>query len=184
MNVSSKGERPLSTSDTSTDARPRRIQVRTAVPGDEPLLRELRLQALRDSPRAFGSTYERELARTTADWTRWLAPGVTLLLEVDRQLRGLVAGVPDAADEGVVHLMAMWTHPSVRGIGASDALVVRLHEWARTQGARLLRLHVIRDNERARRFYTRHGFAATGRETAQERYIEVEMERPIGNDGY
>jgi hypothetical protein len=28
-----------------------------------------------DSPDAFGSTYERELARTTLDWQRWLSPG-------------------------------------------------------------------------------------------------------------
>jgi hypothetical protein len=35
-------------------------KVRRAVPGDEPILRKLRLQALADSPAAFGSTYDRE----------------------------------------------------------------------------------------------------------------------------
>lgn len=51
------------------------FDVRRAVPGDEPVLKALRLQALTDSLEAFSSTYERELARTTEDWQRWLAPG-------------------------------------------------------------------------------------------------------------
>jgi len=57
------------------------FDVRRAVTGDEPGLRELRLQALTDSPGAFSSTYERELARTTEDWRRWLASGATFILE-------------------------------------------------------------------------------------------------------
>jgi len=43
------------------------VTVRRAVPGDEPILRTLRLEALAEAPEAFGSTYDRELARTTAD---------------------------------------------------------------------------------------------------------------------
>src|SRR5215472_3904682 len=57
------------------------FEIRRAGIGDEPVLRALRLEALDDSPSAFGSTYERELARTIADWQRWLAPGVTFILE-------------------------------------------------------------------------------------------------------
>jgi hypothetical protein len=75
-----------------------RFQVRRAVIGDEPVLRASRLQALTDSPRAFSSTYERELARTTEDWRRWLAPGVTFLLEAGGEPRGLVAGSRDPHD--------------------------------------------------------------------------------------
>src|SRR3954451_6964744 len=57
------------------------LTVRRAAAGDEPILRGLRLQALTDEPMAFGSTYERERARTVADWQRWLSPGATFLLE-------------------------------------------------------------------------------------------------------
>lgn len=158
--------------------------MRAAVPGDELSLRGLRLQALSDAPEAFGSTYERELARTTEDWRRWITPGVTFLLQVENDLRGLVAGVRDTTDAHVIHLMAMWTHPAVRGSGASDALVRALLGWARSNGARLMRLHVVRENDRARRFYQRHGFRSTGRETARDRYVELEMERHLDvNDG-
>jgi hypothetical protein len=57
------------------------MNVRRAILGDESVLRALRLEALSDAPEAFGSTYARELARTTADWQRWFAPGITLILE-------------------------------------------------------------------------------------------------------
>ena len=55
--------------------------LRQAVRGDEPTLRRLRLAAMTDSPEAFGSTYEREAARTVEDWARWLSPGATFLME-------------------------------------------------------------------------------------------------------
>ena len=84
------------------------FKVRRAVIGDEPVLRALRLQALTDSPGAFSSTYERELARTTEDWRRWLAPDVTFILEAGGEPRGLVAGSRDAQGFSAVHLMAMW----------------------------------------------------------------------------
>ena len=111
------------------------FSVRRALIGDEPVLRALRLQALTDSPGAFGSTYERELARTAEDWRRWLAPGVTFILEAGGEPRGLVAGSRDPNDFSVVHLMAMWVHPDLRGTGAADALVssvkVGLAKWVR-----------------------------------------------------
>lgn len=142
-------------------------RVRAAVLGDVPVLRALRLEALAEAPDAFGSTYEREVARSVADWGRWLTPGVTLILEHDGIPRGLVAGVRDQ-DPTVVHLMAMWVHPSLRGSGAADALVAEHLAWARAVGARLIRLAVISTNHRARRLYERHGFNATGIETVKE----------------
>lgn len=93
------------------------VFARRAVAGDEALLRELRLQALADSPAAFGSTYERELARQPEDWQRWISPGATFILEAAGQPRGIVAAVRDAESEGVVQLMAMWVHPEARGSG-------------------------------------------------------------------
>jgi GNAT superfamily N-acetyltransferase len=84
-------------------------------------------------------------------------------------------------DAAVVHLMAMWVHPAVRGSGAADELVAAVLDWAKSEGARLVRLNVIQRNDRARRFYERIGFRATGYEAVRERdgLIEVQMERAI-----
>jgi ribosomal protein S18 acetylase RimI-like enzyme len=157
--------------------------VRRAVPGDEALLKKLRLQALSDAPAAFGSTYERELARTTADWQRWFSPGVTLLWNDADQSFGLVAGMRDGADASIAHLMAMWVHPSFRGSGAADDLVGALVTWARTKEFALLRLHVMQDNPRAVRFYQRTGFRLTGNQSPHQRtgQIELQMDCPLGS---
>ena len=152
------------------------MHVRRAIPGDEPILRALRLQALSDTPEAFGSTYERELARTDADWRRWLSPGATFILTDDDGPKGIVAGAHDAADPGIVQLMAMWVHASLRGRGAADALVSSVLAWASAEGARAMRLAVIESNVRARRCYERNGFRDTGHRTVRERDGVVEMQ--------
>jgi GNAT superfamily N-acetyltransferase len=153
--------------------------VRRAVLGDEMILRELRLQALRDAPEAFGSTYERECGRTTAEWQQWLSPGATIVLYELTAARGMVAGLRDETDPAVVHLMAMWVHPAIRGSGGADELVSAVISWARSANAKLVRLKVIRGNDRARHFYERMGFRSTGHEGVRERdsVIEIQMER-------
>ena len=155
--------------------------VRRAAPGDEPILRAIRLQALSDTPEAFGSTYDRELARTIADWQRWMSPGATFILDDAGGPKGIVAGMRDESDPAVVHLMSMWVDPALRGSGAAEALVASLLDWAETEGAWQMRLAVIQTNDRARRFYERLGFRGNGRQGVRERdgAIEVEMERAV-----
>jgi GNAT superfamily N-acetyltransferase len=134
------------------------FQIRRAATGDEPVLRTLRMQALSESPEAFGSTLDREVARSTADWQRWLSPSATCILETATGPMGLAAGVPDAADPDMVSLMAMWVHPDLRGSGAADMLIDAVLAWAEAVGAHLIRLDVIQGNDRARRVYERHQF--------------------------
>ena len=158
------------------------FDVRRAVIGDELELRALRLQSLTDSPRAFSSTYEREVARTTEDWRRWLAPAATFILKADGEPRGLVAGVPDQNDSSIMHLMAMWVHPEIRGTGASDALISSVKGWAAQVGASQVRLKVVEGNERARRCYERAGFRATGRQSVLEKNGDIEIEMAWSGD--
>jgi len=162
-----------------------RLTLRRAELGDEPILREVRLQALSDAPDAFGSTYEREVARPGADWQRWMSPGVTFVLEDAMVARGMVAGVHDETDPAVVHLMAMWVHPKIRGSGGADELVVALIAWARSEGAVVVRLKVIHGNDRARHFYERMGFRPSGQRQVRERdgAIEIQMERSVDDLG-
>ena len=155
--------------------------VRRAVIGEEPILREVRLQALVDAPEAFGSTLDKELARSNSDWQGWLRLGAIFILYAPAGARGMVAGVRDETDPAVVHLMAMWVHPSIRGLGGADELVATVIGWARSEGAEVVRLKVIYGNYRARSFYERMGFRPTGIEEVRERdgMIEVQMECPV-----
>ena len=157
------------------------MNARRAVIGDEAILRALRLQAMADAPDAFGSTYERELARTVEDWRRWLSPGVTFILEDSHGARGIVAGGHDAGTATIVHLMAMWVHPEIRGSGAGDRLVEEVIAWAKAEGALTVQLEVVESNVRARRFYERNGFRLTGLKRLRERdgKAELQMERQV-----
>jgi ribosomal protein S18 acetylase RimI-like enzyme len=156
-------------------------RVRRARLGDEAVLRDLRLRAMLDAPNAFGSTYERELARTTSDWQKWLSPGVIFILEAGDGPKGMVAGVPDVARADVVHLMAMWVDPALRGSGGADALAASVVSWAESVGARTIRLEVMQSNGRARRFYERIGFQADDGNVVPERdgLSKVRLERVV-----
>lgn len=156
--------------------------IRRAELGDESLLLKIRLEALSEAPEAFGSTLDRERARTLIDWQKWLSPSATFVLETATGPEGIVAGVPDSTDPAVVHLMAMWVHPALRGSGAASALVQSVLAWAEGRGASSVRLDVIEGNDRARGLYEKHGFRATGHITVRARdgAREVQMERCIG----
>ena len=158
------------------------MNVRRATFDDIGTLRSLRLQALVDSPDAFGSTYARELARTDNDWRRWIEPHPTFLLcEATLEATGIVAGVRDEDDPTTAILMAMWVAPSSRGTGGGDLLVSAVLGWADETEAVSVRLWVTDGNEHARRLYERHGFALTGRELVRDRdgRTEIEMSRPL-----
>lgn len=158
------------------------FQIRRAEFGDEPLLRQIRIEALAEAPETFGSTLERERARTLADWQRWLSPSATFLLETETGPQGIAAGVPDATDPALVHLMAMWVHPELRRSGAAAALVKAVLDWAEERGAKSVRLDVIDGNEPATKLYEKCGFSATGDFTLRPRdgAREVQMERRVG----
>jgi GNAT superfamily N-acetyltransferase len=157
-----------------------RLEIRRAENGDEALLRSLRLQALTDSPAAFGSTYERELARTNEDWRHWMAPGVTFILLAEGEPRGLVAGVRDSQDVGCVHLMAMWVHPDARRGGAAEMLITSVKNWAVEVGAVEVQLNVVENNSRAVTCYERAGFRMTGRKGVVQKSGDVEVEMVCG----
>ena len=162
------------------------LDVRRAVAGDEATLRGVRIEALTDAPEAFGSTLERELSRTPDDWRRWMSPGAVFILFDDGQARGLVAGAAHEGDPSAIQLMAMWVHPSLRGSGAADALVSALAAWAAAEGAREVRLRVVKSNDRARRLYERHAFCVAGPEILRPRdgVIEIEMRKRLAAQPY
>jgi len=153
------------------------MQVRRAVPGDEPTLRWLRLEALADTPHAFGSTPERERARSDDAWVRWIDPGPTWILEDDGTPLGLSGVVVPA--EGPAEIVSVWVHAEARGSGAADVLIQAAIDWADAEGHDLS-LHVTEGNDRARRFYERMGFELTGVAEARDRdgALEREMRGP------
>jgi GNAT superfamily N-acetyltransferase len=132
--------------------------VRQIGPDDWQDWRDLRLQALADSPSAFGSTLLREQGFTEGDWRERCADGAFLAYD------GLVpvamgAGWTDGPDSLMV--VAMWTPPERRGEGLGGRILDAVAGLARQRG-RSAHLFVMLANSEAGRLYERHGFVRSG----------------------
>jgi RimJ/RimL family protein N-acetyltransferase len=151
------------------------------VEDDWEAIRDIRLRALADEPAAF---LERLAAAEQLDDEEWRARARRSRAPGTRQL---VARVPDGrwvasmtiftsqgapaysgGSEGGdprANLVGVWVDPEYRGVeeGVADAVLLALRDWVRGElGLDRLYLHVGDWNSRARRFYERHGFRATG----------------------
>jgi GNAT superfamily N-acetyltransferase len=151
---------------------PEQIVISRVSPDQWETYREVRLAALTESPEAFSSTVERELAFPEQLWRDRMGANVTLLAWLDSRPAGTVtvlpAGViPDVNGfAGAWHLVAMWVDPSARRLGVGAQLVSAALGAAKAGGAPALLLWVVETNDRARSLYERLGFRATGHREA------------------
>jgi GNAT superfamily N-acetyltransferase len=165
------------------------VSVRRARPGDEDALRTVRLAAIADSPKDFVDTLQDSERMPREVWTRWIRNGAVFLAEVagvvegeaEGEVCGLTCGVPDKQRPELAWVAAVWVRPDLRGAGHADALMQAVVQWAVGRGFDTLRLEVHEDSGRARGFYERQGFVATGRITVRERdgARELEMDREL-----
>lgn len=133
-------------------------------PDDWPVLRAVRLAALTDSPSAFGSTLERELAFDDNAWQSRAAASAagveraTFLARSGDEVVGIVGGFVEG---DAVELVSMWVAPAARGTGLGRRLVARVIDWAGEVRAERVDLWVVRGNDAAQRLYEATGFAVT-----------------------
>ena len=160
------------------------VLVRETVPDDWQALRDIRLEALRDAPTAFGSTYELEVLRGEAHWRDRVARGGTFLAFVPEvsatEPAGLIGGYQE--DPVTVELVSMYVRPRARGRGVGEALVAAVIDWAGNRNAECVRLWVTETNAPARALYERCGFAPTGERQpvpSTPGLDEVAMTRPL-----
>lgn len=165
-------------------------EVRRVTPQEWTTLRSVRLAALRDSPQSFASAYDREASWDEDRWRESIRTHTWFLAWRDGRpvgIAGCALGGPatgasetggssggqreegsassdpaGARPAGERWVISMWVDPSVRGSGVADALIGTVAGWARADGARALRLWVADASPRARAFYERAGFHATG----------------------
>jgi len=122
--------------------------------------RDIRLRALLDTPTAFGSTYDREIAFTEPDFRDRLgASGPAVLAMAADEPVGMGAGYQDS--EGWLHVVAMWGDPAWRGRRVGQMVLDVIVGWARERGLRV-HLDVTTGNSAARRLYERYGFVGAG----------------------
>ncbi|MBC7374840.1 MAG: GNAT family N-acetyltransferase [Frankiales bacterium] len=135
------------------------MRVEVAGPGDWAQWRDLRLQALRDTPLGFVETAETALAKDEAAWRRRMT-------EVPLSLLARSEGRPVAMVSGFLiadrpYLGAVFIAPAARGRGLLARLVEPVAVWA-WAFAPVLLLEVHEANPRAITAYARLGFVDTG----------------------
>jgi ribosomal protein S18 acetylase RimI-like enzyme len=140
-----------------------RMTIRLLGVSDALLYRELRLEALRLHPHAYGSTVEAEAAEPLDFFERRLGSSEILLGSLAEGPMGIVRfSIPSFITErhkGV--LTGMYVRTTARGSGLASALVDGVVERARGRVS-LIELSVVTTNERAYRLYRRHGFEIYG----------------------
>ncbi|HJZ64433.1 MAG TPA: GNAT family N-acetyltransferase [Candidatus Acidoferrum sp.] len=151
------------------------------------LFKSVRLDALNESPSAFGSTYAREAAFTHTEWLarleRWNGEqGIGFLAMDGGKGCGIAGALLDLEDPARAQLVSMWTAPAHRRRGAGQLLVGAVIDWAKSRKIKTLTLMVVSTNGPAIRFYEQLGFAKTGRTDPYPNdptIVEYEMSRAL-----
>ena len=144
------------------------VEVRRVRPEDWPAVRQLRLEALADTPIGFLETLADARAKPDADWQARAARGAAggagfqvLAFDGERPVGNSVCFLAD----GRAWLGAVYVATDHRGQGLLARLVEACSAWAREQGVDALHLEVHETNARARTAYERLGFVDTGART-------------------
>lgn len=154
---------------------PEPFELRAAQKRDWRALRELRLEALLDTPEAYGSTYEESLRRSRAQWKEMARNFNYFVALREGDFVGMASGGDHEKYPDTAWLYGMYVTPEERGTGVAGALVGCVERWARERGYDALFLHVGVGVPRARAFYQRVGFVETGERRSMTRDSTLEL---------
>jgi ribosomal protein S18 acetylase RimI-like enzyme len=135
-------------------------EIRRVEAGDWEAVRDVRLAALANAPYAFMATLAQEQEFSEQRWRERIAKSVYFLAWDGAGPTGIIGGY--VQDDGGWHVISVWVVPAARGTGLADRLIEAVIGHMRAQGAQQASLWVTDGNDRARAFYRRHGFRATG----------------------
>lgn len=128
------------------------------------LLREMRLTALRDSPRAFLSSYSAELRYDEQEWRAEFARGEWTVEESNNKAIAFIGATQDHGtrpDE--CYLEYMWVAPGFRRRGMATGLIMHVLQRLLNRRFATVWLWVLDGNEPAKRLYEKCGFNSTMR---------------------
>ncbi len=125
-------------------------------------LRDVRLTALRDSPGAFLSSYETELAYGEYEWRAEFTRGEWTIVVEQGQVVGLLGATRNTGPPSEErYLEYMWVSPEFRRSGVASNLIKIVFERLFRSGIIPVSLWILDGNEPARRLYERFGFVST-----------------------
>lgn len=158
--------------------------IRPTTEDDWESVRALRLEMLRDTPKAYGERLADAERMQERDWRRrgrreHDVGGTTLAaIGADGRWLGTMGVFVPGPRVGPL-LVGVYVAPSHRGraAGVADGLLDEIEAWAAAHGS-ALRLHVHQANTRAQAFYARRGYEPHG----CDRGVRARSERTRGRD--
>jgi ribosomal protein S18 acetylase RimI-like enzyme len=144
------------------------VAIRPIAASDAAAYRELRLEALRLHPSAFGSDYATDAEKPDAFWQQrvQIRDGMEMLLvaEFEQRLVGMCgvyrgSGIKSQHNGNIwgVYVRAEW-----RGLGLAEALLQGCIAWATAQQVKVVKLGVITTNAAAIKTYLKCGLSIYG----------------------
>ncbi|HJS18541.1 MAG TPA: GNAT family N-acetyltransferase [Anaerolineales bacterium] len=146
------------------------IEIREASPADAAGYRELRLEALQDSPIAFAADYQHNLNQPPSYWQERLTmqpdEATIFLVEHEGNLIGMT-GIMRNGSPKTRHSAWIWgvyVTPEWRGLHLAEKVITSCLTWAKERNIVLAKLGVAAVNQPAIRCYKRCGFKTYGTE--------------------
>lgn len=169
------------------------VMIRALGEADWEEFRDIRLQALTESPDAFAAKLSDEQRFDEDFWKLRLRRSTRFVAETPERLLGVVslgmAHDEDGEVPGVGEIFGLWVHPDARGSGVATKLLKAGAERAREDGLTHVAFWVGTDNGKAVAFASGMGFRPTdsrrpmrlpdGTELGE---TEIAMVLPLGDD--
>ncbi|MDA3873041.1 MAG: GNAT family N-acetyltransferase [Kiritimatiellae bacterium] len=156
------------------------ITIRRIRQGEGALLRDLRLQALKNDAYAFGSTYESAIARSLDSWNQQAdstAEGslrATFIAFRHHEPIAISAIYKNEGKKNEAEVLQVWITPEFRGSGLANKMMDSVFGWAEDNGYTNVTAEDTQINQRALSFYLNYGF-----EKISESDSASKMEKPI-----
>lgn len=146
------------------------MEIRKLNKTDAEKYQEIRLNALKSDPEAFGSTYEREVEFSLEQVASRIAPANDRFVLGALHNGELVGIVTFMRENGLKmchkgNVFGMYVKPGYRGSAIGKALLVELIEQAKQcEGLEQINLAVVTENISAKKLYESLGFEVYGTE--------------------
>lgn len=143
------------------------VIIREASLADAAQFRELRLEALQDSPTAFSADYQLNVSQSMHFWKSKLRPdehGIIFFAGHENHLIGMT-GIRRGESAKTKHSAGIWgvyVRPEWRGLHIAEAFMEMCIHWAGLRQVNILKLGVATTNTSPVRCYERCGFTVYG----------------------
>lgn len=124
--------------------------------------RNIRLEAVKVDPEAFGNAYEEELALHEDQWCAFI--GNMYFAMIDDRVVGMIGLLTNSGirNKHRAQMISFWVYPEYRSRGIGTALITHIQDAARQKGIFKIDLNVMVTQSNAIELYQKNGFVVVG----------------------